>query len=1096
MAQQVRQSRLFAAEDYTAVYESYVNANFQAYDFDTIRTSMIEYISNNYPESYNDWVESAEFVALLDVIAQFGHNIAFRVDLNSRNNFLSTAERQDSVFKLAEFLGYRPRRNVTPFGLLKVTSIKTNENVIGASGTTLGGKEIRYENTTTADNLDNFTTVMNALFAQSNQFGSPRRQITENNVIVQYYNTNNTADQIVFTFSGLAQGSNAQFNAVGLDYDIVQKTMIENTPDPQGAFTIQYKNDGQSISSNNTGFFVGFKQGQLKFKDFTIAEPLSGMSLDIDENNINSTDVWVQTVNSDGSISKAWTKIDNAYGHSANYNFIAQGIRDVFSVKTREDNKISIQFPDTSFGNLPKGIIRVWYRSSENQTYVLRPDDIGTKRININYTGADGNTYTAVLAVQLKESVTNASSSESLDNIKTNAPRIYASQDRMITADDYNSYLYTQSDNIRKIKSVNRTHSGHSRYITLGDPTGAYTNLNLFATDGKATKAVRSKTKYATDISPSTVFDQIIKGIIQDDEVINLYYSEYKETFDDIATGTYLNDTQYPFKWQRTGTTNSGYIIDNSQVIKRVGETQNNYLQYLRVGALVKFQDADESGTLLGTYTWAKVSKVFASGLGIDDSSGNPTGLTSDRNYGAISLDATIANNSKLELIIPAYARQFSAIERTNIIEYLKSNQTFALKYDFKNIGWDIIDKDPLPSTANSAYPYPFAYNPTAVNIPDNNWIIHVSYDTTSSTNKWDITTRTVRYTLESDQIDFSNITNEFLLNEESSKKERDRIKLQDITRTGLPTADFYIYGYEFGTQGDQSGIYNQNKIILSMVDNNNDDRPDNPDSFNDITLELAGSFVVGTTYVIATVSNTDFTLIGAINNDIGTVFTATGPGAGTGTAYGYTQSGLRFEWTHVPADNEIVDPSFTNLVDVFVLTRYYDTSYRNWLKDTRGDLVKPVPPTIDELKQSFSQQNDKKAMSDSIVYRPVNYKVLFGPKADAELQAKFRIIKVPGTRFTDNEIKDKVVEQIGKFFDIDNWDFGETFYFTELAAFVHKELAGVISSFVIVPLLSSSVFGDLFQITPMGDELLIPDVSATDIDIIDNITQINIRAA
>ena len=134
--------------------------------------------------------------------------------------------------------------------------------------------------------------------------------------------------------------------------------------------------------------------------------------------------------------------------------------------------------------------------------------------------------------------------------------------------------------------------------------------------------------------------------------------------------------------------------------------------------------------------------------------------------------------------------------------------------------------------------------------------------------------------------------------------------------------------------------------------------------------------------------------------------------------------------------------------------------------------------------------------MSDSIVYRPENYKVLFGSKADASLQAKFRIIKVPGTRFTDNEIKDKVVEEIGNFFNIDNWDFGETFYFTELAAYVHKELAGIISSFVIVPQLSTSVFGDLFQITPLGGELLIPDVSATDIDIIDNITQSNIRAA
>lgn len=103
MAQRVRQTRLFAAEDYMAVYDSYLNANFKAFDFDTIRESMVEYIKSNYPESFNDWIESSEFVALLDVVAQFGHNLAFRLDLNARDNFLSTAKRQDSVFKLAEF---------------------------------------------------------------------------------------------------------------------------------------------------------------------------------------------------------------------------------------------------------------------------------------------------------------------------------------------------------------------------------------------------------------------------------------------------------------------------------------------------------------------------------------------------------------------------------------------------------------------------------------------------------------------------------------------------------------------------------------------------------------------------------------------------------------------------------------------------------------------------------------------------------------------------------------------------------------------------------------------------------------------------------
>ena len=135
MAQVQRQTKLFAAEDYTAVYESYINANLQAYDFDTIRESMVTYIRENYPESYNDWVESAEFVSLLDVVARFGHALAFRIDINARNNFISTAERTDSVYKLANFLGYTPRRNTSASGFVKIVSVKTNEDVIGNNGT-------------------------------------------------------------------------------------------------------------------------------------------------------------------------------------------------------------------------------------------------------------------------------------------------------------------------------------------------------------------------------------------------------------------------------------------------------------------------------------------------------------------------------------------------------------------------------------------------------------------------------------------------------------------------------------------------------------------------------------------------------------------------------------------------------------------------------------------------------------------------------------------------------------------------------------------------------------------------------------------------
>ena len=48
-----------------------------------------------------------------------------------------------------------------------------------------------------------------------------------------------------------------------------------------------------------------------------------------------------------------------------------------------------------------------------------------------------------------------------------------------------------------------------------------------------------------------------------------------------------------------------------------------------------------------------------------------------------------------------------------------------------------------------------------------------------------------------------------------------------------------------------------------------------------------ATALVAGRTYVIVSLGTTDFTLVGAANNTIGTSFIATGAGAGTGTTYG-----------------------------------------------------------------------------------------------------------------------------------------------------------------------------------------------------------------
>jgi hypothetical protein len=56
--------------------------------------------------------------------------------------------------------------------------------------------------------------------------------------------------------------------------------------------------------------------------------------------------------------------------------------------------------------------------------------------------------------------------------------------------------------------------------------------------------------------------------------------------------------------------------------------------------------------------------------------------------------------------------------------------------------------------------------------------------------------------------------------------------------------------------------------------------------------------------------------------------------------------------------------------------------------------------------------------------------------------------------------IKTRVIAAINEFFALDNWDFGDTFYFTELAAYIHNQLAPDLLTAVIVPNQSGQVLG------------------------------------
>jgi hypothetical protein len=54
----------------------------------------------------------------------------------------------------------------------------------------------------------------------------------------------------------------------------------------------------------------------------------------------------------------------------------------------------------------------------------------------------------------------------------------------MVTGEDYNVLPFTTFSNILKIKAVNRSSSGVSRFLDVVDATGKYSSTNIFAEDG------------------------------------------------------------------------------------------------------------------------------------------------------------------------------------------------------------------------------------------------------------------------------------------------------------------------------------------------------------------------------------------------------------------------------------------------------------------------------------------------------------------------------------------------------------------------------------------------------------------------------------
>jgi len=1120
MAVDSRQNNLLASSVWQKIYRSFSQTDFKSYDFDTIRRTLIDYLQVNYAESFNDFIDSSEFVALIDLIAYVGQSISYRVDLNSRENFIDLAERKESVLRLARLISYQPKRNIAGSGFLKIESISTSESVFDANGQNLANTPILWNDITNASWQEQFSAVINATLPREQFIGKPIAKETIGGIRSEMYRFNSTNSNVpIYQFTKNINGISMPFEVVSSSF-VNEKYIYEESPVEGNSLAFIYKNDSRGFGSPNSGYFLQFKQGALNSQNFSISNSAPNTVVGIDQDNINNNDVWLFKLDTNGVVEERWSKVPAIVGNNIIYNSLQNSVEKQFAVVTRANDQISLVFSDGVYGELPKGNFKCMFRQSNNLTYQIQKSEMQNISIDIDYYSRNGQINTLTVSASLQSTVTNASSSQTLSEIKRLAPQSYYTNNRMISPEDYQITPLIENPSIAKSKSQVRVSSGISRFLDITDPTGVYSQTDIIADDGMLYRQEENSSfdfQFSSRSDVQQMINTTLTNVFKSDELRQFYYKNYTA----ISSGGTRT-------WNKTtSNTNrcTGYFKDTAPL--SVGTQSTTNLRYLTEGALIKF-DAPAgyhfmaNGTLMAGTTnhpnssdtiWCKV--VTVEGDGSNGGLGNLGNGT-----GPIVLNDLVPTTSLLSQIIPQFINTISTTLSSTIIDNVIAYRNFGLTYDYLNRTWIVIDEDNL-NTGNFNLNYQGDTSNTRL---DSSWLIRFSTNGVSYT----VTYRSTKYLFQSYN------RNKFYFDEsvkiydpETGKTIKDKIRILK-TNTAPDLQSQLLFDYDWQIFKNVSGVdgYNDTrKIQVGFFDSDDDGVVDNPDLFNRVVdpatlpqykyvffknVERNGfqetDPVLSSEFVVTTTEDSilDYTIYSngqkfyfystnifkSYNSTTNSLSTLTGY-----TAY-HGRDNLLYQYNHGAPRSRRIDPAISNIIDIYVITKSYDQSLRTWLRQGQNG-TKPLPPTINDLETSYgSSLNQLKSISDEIIFNPGEYKLLFGPGADSNLQATFKIVKNPNTNSSDNQLKSSVIEAVNLYFSLGLWDFSDTFYFSELAAFIHNQLSPNVLSIVIVPAASTSSYGSLYQINSQDNEILISSATVDNVEIISSITAEKLKAS
>ena len=438
---------------------SKVGVNYLNKDFDSLKNDLINYAKSYFPNTYNDFNETSAGMMLMEMSAYVGDVLSFYIDEQFKETLLSTSEERRNIVNIAKTFGYKPKP-VTP----SIVKLKFKQTV-GDDGTSDINRVPQYSDLMTFDkglriqSLSNTDVTFETLeVLDFSVTGSVDSDLIPNGTDVNGLTNLWESSREILAVSGKTKeitfniGSPQKFlklslpekNVISIEsvVDSSQNTWYQVDYLAQDKVYTRTIRDNPYDSSNNIPV------------QYTLDSPISvdkRFTVDVNENNVTSLIFGNGLIRGKNDTSF----VQEVYEDNKDINALVQG-----TLPTDLDPKTSIQ--NESLGESPSNtVLTVRYRVGGGLESNVQSNDVQNVS-NASEKQISGGNRLSTLTCNNENPARGGNDSESVDVIRERAKSAYASQNRAVTREDYESRILSmpaEFGNISKV-FVNRRASG------------------------------------------------------------------------------------------------------------------------------------------------------------------------------------------------------------------------------------------------------------------------------------------------------------------------------------------------------------------------------------------------------------------------------------------------------------------------------------------------------------------------------------------------------------------------------------------------------------------------------------------------------------